>query len=153
MQTRWINVNVPLKLPILPSWHTHFHWRIQGAHPACAPLRDPIFSFWHTNFTKCNRLRSPRPPLGGPCPPTGNPGSATDFCNATVSTVPLSPIRLVPLSHWKICLIVHLDLLIAVCKDSYVAYACGFDRNGKWEWFCESKWRCKNDAAKMTLQK
>ena len=39
---------------------------------------------------------------------------------------------------------------VAVCKDSYVVYASGFDRNGKWEWFCESKWRCKNDAAKMT---
>ena len=35
-----------------------------------------------------------------------------------------------------------------VCKDSYVVYACGFDRNGKLEWFCESKWRCKNDIAK-----
>ena len=45
------------------------------------------------------------------------------------------------------------SVLIAVCKDNYVVYACGFDRNGKWEWFCESKWRCKNDAAKMTLQK
>ena len=30
-----------------------------------------------------------------------------------------------------------------VCKDSYVVYACGFDRNRKWEWFCESKLRCK----------
>ena len=28
--------------------------------------------------------------------------------------------------------------VIAVCKDSYVAYACGFDWNGKWEWFVES---------------
>ena len=27
---------------------------------------------------------------------------------------------------------------IAVCKDSYVVYACGFDRVGKWEWFAES---------------
>ena len=44
-------------------------------------------------------------------------------------------------------------MIIAVCKDSYVVYACGFDRNRKWEWFCESKLRCKNDAAKMTLQK
>ena len=34
--------------------------------------------------------------------------------------------------------------IIAVCKDSYVVYACGFDRNGKWEWFCESKLCCKN---------
>ena len=42
---------------------------------------------------------------------------------------------------------------IAVCKDSYVVYACSFDRVGKWEWFCESKLRCKNDVAKMTLQK
>ena len=44
--------------------------------------------------------------------------------------------------------------IIAVCKDSCVACACGFDRNGKWEWFCKSKWRCKkllqNDVAKMT---
>ena len=44
-------------------------------------------------------------------------------------------------------------LIVAVCKDSNVVYACGFDRNGKWEWFCESKLRCKNDTAKMTLQK
>ena len=43
--------------------------------------------------------------------------------------------------------------IFAVYKDSYVVYACAFDRNGKWEWFCESKWRCKNDAAKMTLHK
>ena len=40
-----------------------------------------------------------------------------------------------------------------VCKDSYVVHACSFNRNGKWEWFCESKWRCKDDVAKMTLQK
>ena len=26
---------------------------------------------------------------------------------------------------------------IAVYKDSYVVYAYGFDRNGKWEWFCD----------------
>ena len=39
--------------------------------------------------------------------------------------------------------------LVAVCKDSYVVYACGFDRNGKWEWICESKWRCKNDVAML----
>ena len=32
-------------------------------------------------------------------------------------------------------------------------HACGFDRNGKWEWFCESKLCCKNDVAQMTLQK
>ena len=37
-----------------------------------------------------------------------------------------------------------LASLIAICKDSYMVYACGFDQNGKWEWFCESKWRCKN---------
>ena len=43
--------------------------------------------------------------------------------------------------------------MIAVCKDSHVVYVCGFDRVGKWEWFWESKLRCKNDAAKMTLQK
>ena len=43
--------------------------------------------------------------------------------------------------------------IIAVCKDSCVVYACGFDRNGKWEWFCESKLRCKNDAAKMTSER
>ena len=44
----------------------------------------------------------------------------------------------------------HIDNLevIAVCKDNYVVYACGFDWNGKWEWFYESKWCCK-----MTLQK
>ena len=41
----------------------------------------------------------------------------------------------------------------AVCKDSYVVYTCSFDRNGKWEWFCESKLHCKNDIAEMTLQK
>ena len=28
--------------------------------------------------------------------------------------------------------------LFAVCKDSYVVCACGFDRVGKWEWFAES---------------
>ena len=44
------------------------------------------------------------------------------------------------------------QIMIVVCKDSYVVYACGFDRNGKWEWFCKSKLRCKNDAAKMTSQ-
>ena len=38
--------------------------------------------------------------------------------------------------------------IFAVCKDSYVVYACGFDRNGKWELFCESKLHCKNDVAK-----
>ena len=37
-----------------------------------------------------------------------------------------------------------------VCKDSYVVYACGPDRVGKWEWFWESKLRCKNDLANMT---
>ena len=36
-----------------------------------------------------------------------------------------------------------------VCKDSYVIYACGFVQNRKWEWFCESKLRFKNDVAKM----
>ena len=49
--------------------------------------------------------------------------------------------------NWHFCL-----RIFAVCKDSYVVYACGFDRNRKWEWFCKSKWRCKNDAAKMTSQ-
>ena len=49
--------------------------------------------------------------------------------------------------------VVFYNLFIAVCKDSYVVYACGFDRNGKWEWFCQSKLRCKNDIAEMTLQK
>ena len=42
------------------------------------------------------------------------------------------------------CRLLHYSVnvpLIAVCKG-----------NGKWEWFCESKWCCKNDAAKMTLQ-
>ena len=42
--------------------------------------------------------------------------------------------------------------VIAVYKDSYVVYACDFDRNGKWEWFCKSKLRCRNDTAKMMLQ-
>ena len=28
--------------------------------------------------------------------------------------------------------------VIAACKDSYVVYACWFDRVGKWEWFAES---------------
>ena len=28
--------------------------------------------------------------------------------------------------------------LVAACKDSYVVYACGFDRVEKWEWFTES---------------
>ena len=33
------------------------------------------------------------------------------------------------------------EQLVAVCKDSYVVYACGFDRVGKWEWFAESMQR------------
>ena len=49
-------------------------------------------------------------------------------------------------------IILWINHLIAVGKDSCVVYACGFDRNEKWEWFCESKWHCKNDAAKMMLQ-
>ena len=62
------------------------HWRIQGAHPACAPLRDPILSFWHTNFMKCSRLGSPRPPTRSSPPPTGNPGSATILSHKTEKT-------------------------------------------------------------------
>ena len=34
-------------------------------------------------------------------------------------------------TYWEI-------LLIAVCKDSYVVYACGFNLVGKGEWFAES---------------
>ena len=34
-------------------------------------------------------------------------------------------------------------------KDSYVVYGCGFVQNGKWEWFYESKWRCKNDVGTL----
>ena len=45
-----------------------------------------------------------------------------------------------------------VKVFVAACKDSYVIYTCGVDRNGKWEWFCESKLCCKNVAAKMTLQ-
>ena len=32
-----------------------------------------------------------------------------------------------------------LIALFAVCKDSYVILACGFDRNGKWSGFCKSR--------------
>ena len=50
---------------------------------------------------------------------------------------------------------------IAVCKDSYVIYACGFDWMGKLEWFAESKRRYNyrecavcvmTSFGKMTLQ-
>ena len=37
--------------------------------------------------------------------------------------------------------------MIAACKDSYVVCACGFDRNGKWEWL-RIKITLKNDVAK-----
>ena len=50
-----------------------------------------------------------------------------------------------------IAILTWTDEIIAVCKDSYVVYACGFDRNGKWEWFCESKLRCKNDVVKVVV--
>ena len=43
--------------------------------------------------------------------------------------------------------------LIAVCKDSCVVCACGFDWNGKWEWFCESKLCYKNYVAKMMSER
>ena len=48
--------------------------------------------------------------------------------------------------------VVCLTYVIAVRKV-YLVYACGFDRNGKWEWFCKSKWRCKNDIAEMTSER
>ena len=55
------------------------HWRIYiGNCPVHAPLRVQILSFWHTKFSKRNRLRSPHPPTRS-TPPTGIPGSATEF--------------------------------------------------------------------------
>ena len=38
-------------------------------------------------------------------------------------------------SWWKS--MTHCVKVIAVCKDSYVVYACGFDRAGRRQWFTE----------------
>ena len=49
-----------------------------GCTRRAPPLRGPqFFRFDIQNFTKHSRLGSPRPPLRGPRPPMGNPGSAT----------------------------------------------------------------------------
>ena len=42
-----------------------------GAYQAHATLQDPILSFLHTFLPKSACIR-------GPCPPMGNPGSATE---------------------------------------------------------------------------
>ena len=61
-------------------------------------------------------------------------------------------IETIDLYYYAFNLDILFTNLVAVSKDRYVVYACGFDWNGKWEWFCESKWRCKNDVAKMRSQ-
>ena len=55
-----------------------FHWRIQGALPACVPPTGSIsFVFAYVFAKKCTHRRL-APPMGRR-PPTGNPGSATVF--------------------------------------------------------------------------
>ena len=49
-----------------------------GGVPGARPLWDPILLFLHTFSPKSIRIRGPRPPMGAR-PPTGNPGSATDY--------------------------------------------------------------------------
>ena len=46
-----------------------------GVLDARHPLLDPILSFLHTFSLKSARIGGPRPPP----PPTGNPGSATEY--------------------------------------------------------------------------
>ena len=61
--------------PVYPCWSCDFYWQIQGAPPACAPpQQDPILLFLIRFHQK-----APMSEVGAPPPPTGNPGSATDF--------------------------------------------------------------------------
>ena len=56
------------------------HFSIGGSRGVCwvhAPLQDQILSFSHTFLPKSTHVRGPHPHLMGPCPPMGNPGSAT----------------------------------------------------------------------------
>ena len=82
-------------------------------------------------------------------------GGNQGYILATIFVLPSIPVY--TLCPFFVCQTVpcpiSLAIFIAACKDNYVVYACGFDRNGKWEWFCESKLRCKNDIARMMLQK
>ena len=53
-----------------------FHWRIQGVPPEGPPPNGIQFFRFHVRF----RQNAPTSEVGAPCPPpTGNPGSATDF--------------------------------------------------------------------------
>ena len=51
--------------------------------------------------------------------------------NARMGTTPIHFAVLVLPLTLMLMLTVYVNSLIAVCKDSYVVYACGFDRNGK----------------------
>ena len=49
----------------------------RGRARSMSPPWDPILSFLHALLPKSGYVRGPRPPLTGPRPSTGNPGSAT----------------------------------------------------------------------------
>ena len=51
----------------------------RGRAGCMPPLWDPILSFSHTFLLKSTHIRF-HAPLTGPCPPMGNPGSATENC-------------------------------------------------------------------------